>query len=87
MCVCLCPTKECVPENLEMKKKVFSSLDPLVNDSVILASSTSCIIPSVLTEDLQHRARCIVAHPVSRNIIIMCNDTDGEIYSVLLGMV
>ena len=75
----VCP-KECVPENLEMKKKVFSSLDLLVNDGVILASSTSSIIPSILTKDLQHRAQCIVAHPVSRNnnIIIMCNNTDGE---------
>ncbi|CAB3987100.1 lambda-crystallin-like [Paramuricea clavata] len=57
---------ENTPENVDIKKKVFVNLDNLVkNDDTILASSTSCIIPSRFTETLKHRKQCIVAHPVN----------------------
>jgi L-gulonate 3-dehydrogenase len=58
--------KENTPENIGIKKKVFGNLDNLVkNERTILASSTSCIVPSQFTEELEHRKQCIVAHPVS----------------------
>ena len=58
--------KENTPENVDIKKKVFKNLDDLVkNEDAILASSTSCIVPSRFTETLKHRKQCIVAHPVS----------------------
>lgn len=57
--------QENTPENIDIKKKVFANLDELVkNDEIILASSTSCIVPSRFTETLKHRKQCIVAHPV-----------------------
>ena len=57
-----------MPEVVELKKKVFQQLDELADEGVILASSSSCIVPSRFTEQLRHRNQCIVAHPVSSDL-------------------
>jgi len=43
--------QECTPEDVEMKKAVFSKLDALAGRETILASSTSAILPSLFTEE------------------------------------
>ena len=62
--------QECTPEDVEMKKAVFSKLDALTARETILASSTSAILPSLFTEELAGRDRCLVVHPINPPYLI-----------------
>ncbi|KAH3737977.1 lambda-crystallin homolog [Dreissena polymorpha] len=57
--------QECVPENLELKQKVFRELDALVGNDVILASSSSCLCASMIADGLAHMQNVLVAHPIN----------------------
>ena len=60
-----CLLQECVFENLELKKQVFSEIDAICSNTVVLCSSTSCFLPSLITENLTHKSQFIVGHPVN----------------------
>jgi 3-hydroxyacyl-CoA dehydrogenase len=53
--------QECIPEDVEMKIKLFLQLDESVPSNALIASSSSCIMPSKFTEQMKTRNRCIVA--------------------------
>ncbi len=53
------------PETVEAKLAIFANLDRLAAPGTVLSSSTSAIMPSLFTEGLQGRHRCLVSHPVN----------------------
>src|SRR3954447_20457685 len=57
--------QENVPETVEAKRAIFAELDARAAPDAILASSSSAIVPSLFSENLDGRARCLVAHPVN----------------------
>lgn len=57
--------QECVFEDLEAKQTVFHKVEDLVTESVILSSSTSCLMPSNVFSRVQNQTRCIISHPVN----------------------
>ncbi|MCB1499128.1 MAG: 3-hydroxyacyl-CoA dehydrogenase [Bauldia sp.] len=62
--------QENTPEDLEMKRRIFARLDPLTPPDAVIASSTSAILPSMFTEDLAGRQRCLVIHPINPPYLI-----------------
>lgn len=62
--------QENTPENLEVKREVFSRIDALANPQAVLASSTSALLPSKFTDHLQGRHRCLVVHPINPPYLI-----------------
>lgn len=55
--------QENVPEDLIIKKAVFSEIDSLANSEAIIASSTSGLDINEICEGLDGALRCITAHP------------------------
>jgi 3-hydroxyacyl-CoA dehydrogenase len=62
--------QESTPEDLEIKRQVFARLDAAAAPETILASSTSALLPSLFTEGLKGKDRCLVAHPINPPYII-----------------
>ncbi|MBZ9771723.1 3-hydroxyacyl-CoA dehydrogenase [Mesorhizobium sp. CO1-1-8] len=62
--------QESTPENLEVKREVFSLIDSLADPQTVIASSTSALLPSKFTDHLQGRHRCLVVHPINPPYLI-----------------
>lgn len=57
--------QECGPEKIEVKRETFAILDRLSEMETVLASSSSALLPSAISEGLPGRARVVVAHPIN----------------------
>jgi len=62
--------QESTPEDVEVKRRMFTRLDAAAEPQTILASSTSAILPSAFTELLKGRSRCLVVHPINPPYLI-----------------
>ena len=57
-------------EDVAVKREIFARMDAIAPPGCILASSTSAILPSMFTEHLAGRARCVVVHPINPPYLI-----------------
>lgn len=55
--------QESVPEDLARKRAVLGAIDAVAPADVVIASSTSGLLPSVLQDGLRHPGRLVVGHP------------------------
>jgi L-gulonate 3-dehydrogenase len=55
--------QECGPENLEIKRELFTKIAGLAKPDAILASSSSALRPSEFASDISSNERCLVVHP------------------------
>jgi L-gulonate 3-dehydrogenase len=57
--------QECAPEQLELKRALFTELDELAGPDAVLASSSSAIAISETASHVAGRDRCLVVHPAN----------------------
>jgi 3-hydroxyacyl-CoA dehydrogenase len=62
--------QENAPEKLDVKIALFEKLDRLAPEDAVIASSSSAILPSLFTEKLPGRHRCLVVHPINPPYLI-----------------
>ncbi|MEQ9675547.1 MAG: 3-hydroxyacyl-CoA dehydrogenase [Roseovarius indicus] len=52
-------------ERLDVKREVFARLDAIAAPDTVIASSSSALLPSAISEGLEGRHRCMVNHPIN----------------------
>jgi L-gulonate 3-dehydrogenase len=62
--------QENTPEDINVKRQVMASIDGAAPPRAVIASSTSALLPSLFTESLAGRGRCLVVHPLNPPYVI-----------------
>ncbi|WP_276807771.1 3-hydroxyacyl-CoA dehydrogenase family protein [Castellaniella defragrans] len=55
--------QEVLPEQLELKQRVYAQIEASAPDRCVIASSSSGIMPSALQAGMRHPERLVIAHP------------------------
>ncbi|MDE0661053.1 MAG: L-carnitine dehydrogenase [Gammaproteobacteria bacterium] len=55
--------QESAPERIEVKRGLLARIDSVTDPGILIASSTSGLLPSDLQADCQHPERIVVGHP------------------------
>jgi L-gulonate 3-dehydrogenase len=62
--------QENTPEDIKIKRAILGEIDGLARPEAVIASSTSALLPSQLSEKLAGRERFVVAHPINPPYLI-----------------
>lgn len=62
--------QECVPERLELKQSTYRSIQEIVGDTAVIASSTSGMFPSDLSRGALYPENIIVGHPYNPSYLL-----------------
>jgi carnitine 3-dehydrogenase len=55
--------QESAPERIDLKRKLHAAIDEAARPDVIIASSSSGLLPSEIQEDCKHPERVLIGHP------------------------
>lgn len=64
--------QESGPEDLALKREIFSAIDAAADPDTIIATSSSGLKISAVAEHLPGRSRCLVAHPINPPHLVPC---------------
>ena len=71
--------QESAPERLELKTKIHADLDAAARPDVIIASSTSGLLPTDFQKEAKHPERILVGHPFNPVYLLpLCEVLGGE---------
>ncbi len=71
--------QECAPENEDLKRALFARMDAVTPAHVILASSSSGLMPSAIQADCTHPGRVVIGHPFNPVYLLpLCEVLGGE---------
>ena len=73
--------QESIFEDLDTKQKIFKELDKLSSKNTILASSSSYLLISKISELVEHKHRCINAHPALPPHVVPFVEVVGSNYT------
>ena len=73
--------QESIIEDLDTKQKIFKELDNLSSKNTILASSSSYLLISKISEHVEHKHRCINAHPALPPHVVPFVEVVGSDYT------